>query len=54
MQKELKGCRQQRGASMVEYAILVALLSLFVLAGIRAMGNNFNQSFSLTSEAVKE
>jgi len=42
----MKRRKGQRGASMVEYAILLALLLLFVLATIRAMGSNIAEKFS--------
>ena len=35
-----------RGASLVEYALLVALIAVVCIAGIRVLGNNADQGFS--------
>jgi Flp pilus assembly pilin Flp len=34
-----RSVKREAGASLIEYALLVALISLVGLAGIRAMGN---------------
>ena len=53
--KQLVNSRKgQKGASMVEYAILLSLLLLFILAGIRAVGektsDKFNEYVTLTNQ----
>ena len=37
---------EQKGASMVEYALLVALIALIALAAVRGLGTQISQNFS--------
>ncbi len=36
----------ERGASLVEYALLVALIAVVAIAGMRVLGNAVNSRFS--------
>ncbi len=38
--------RSERGASMVEYALLVSLIAVVAIAGITLLGQNTNQTFT--------
>lgn len=41
------GCKKsQRGASMVEYALLVGLVTVVAIAGIKALGGKVSAQFS--------
>ena len=42
----------QRGASMIEYALLVALIALIALAAIRYLGTAVSTQFSAIGSAV--
>ncbi len=37
---------RQRGASLVEYALLVALIAVVAIAGVRALGTSVSTQFS--------
>jgi pilus assembly protein Flp/PilA len=41
-----------RGASMVEYALLVALIAVVCIASIRILGNKAKSSFDSTGSAI--
>jgi pilus assembly protein Flp/PilA len=41
-----------RGASLVEYALLVALIAVVCIAAIIILGNEAKQSFSTTGSAI--
>ena len=38
--------KEERGASLVEYALLVALIAVVCIVAIRVLGNKASQSFS--------
>lgn len=42
----------ERGASLVEYALLVALIAVVCIAAITLLGNEAEQSFSSTGSAI--
>ena len=42
----------ERGASLVEYALLVALIAVVCAVAIRALGQRTNSSFSSTGSAI--
>ncbi len=44
--------KNERGASMVEYAILVALLAVVVIAGVRVLGTNISRTMSTVATEV--
>ena len=41
-----------RGASLVEYALLVALIAVICIIAIQVLGQNASTTFSSTSEKV--
>ena len=43
---------KEKGASMVEYALLVALIAIMAIAAIRILGSRVSQKFSTVSSAV--
>ena len=51
--KEVKNTRKQRGASMVEYALLVALIAVVSVAAVTSIGASVSTKFSTISSAVK-
>jgi pilus assembly protein Flp/PilA len=38
--------KKEEGASLVEYALLVALIAVVAIAGIRTLGTNINAQYS--------
>ena len=43
---------RQRGASLVEYALLVALIAVVAIVGVRALGTQVSRQFSNIGSAV--
>ena len=43
----------ERGASLVEYALLVALIAVVAIASIRVLGRSVSERFSNVSEEVR-
>jgi pilus assembly protein Flp/PilA len=43
-----------RGAAMVEYALLIALIAVVCIAAIRFLGNKSEESFSKTGSAIAD
>jgi pilus assembly protein Flp/PilA len=41
-----------RGAALVEYALLVALIAVACIVAIRTLGNESEKSFSTTASAI--
>jgi pilus assembly protein Flp/PilA len=41
-----RSSRDERGASMVEYALLVVLIAIIAIVAIRLAGNNVSSTFS--------
>ena len=44
--------QEQEGATMIEYALLVALIAIIALAAIRYLGNNVSKQFSNVSTLI--
>ena len=44
--------KTERGASLVEYALLVALIAVVCIAAVTALGNKANSNFSSISSAI--
>jgi pilus assembly protein Flp/PilA len=42
----------ERGASLVEYALLVALIAVICIVALRFLGNNAKSSFNSTGSAI--
>jgi pilus assembly protein Flp/PilA len=43
----------ERGASMVEYALLVALIAVVCIAAIKLIGESANSSFNSTADSLE-
>lgn len=46
-------CRTERGASLVEYALLVALIAVVCIAAVTLLGKNASSKFSSVGSAIK-
>jgi len=44
--------KSERGASLVEYALLVALISVVCIAAVTTLGSNAASKFSNTASAI--
>jgi pilus assembly protein Flp/PilA len=42
----------ERGASLVEYALLVALIAVICIIALTVLGQNASESFSETGDAI--
>jgi len=47
--EQTKSSRAERGASLVEYALLVALIAVIAIAGVRTLGQGISTQFSSIS-----
>ena len=47
------GIKTDRGASLVEYALLVALIAVVCIAAVSLLGKNASSKFSSVASAVK-
>ncbi len=47
-----RGKAKDRGASMVEYALLVALIAIVALVAVRVLGQKVSQNFSRVASNV--
>jgi pilus assembly protein Flp/PilA len=45
-------CRTDRGASLVEYALLVALIAVVCIAAVTLLGQNASSKFSNVASAI--
>ena len=45
-------CKSDRGASLVEYALLVALIAVVCITAIKFLGSSASDSFSKTGSAI--
>ena len=45
--------QEQEGATMIEYALLVALIAIIALAAVRYLGNNVAKQFSNVSSIIQ-
>jgi len=52
MSKLVKFLREEEGASLVEYALLVALIALLCLAALTAMGGSIRDAFQAIADAI--
>ena len=55
-EKQVEAVRQeqeQEGATMIEYALLVALIAIIALAALRYLGNNVSKQFSNVSSLIR-
>jgi pilus assembly protein Flp/PilA len=44
--------KSQKGASLVEYALLVALVAVAAIAAMRVLGSNISKQFSTISTQI--
>ncbi len=44
--------KRQRGASMVEYALLVALIAIIAIAAVQILGERVSENFSEIADAL--
>jgi len=44
--KEIRATKKQRGATMVEYALMVALIAVVAIIGVTALGTAVNNKFT--------
>ena len=44
--------RDDRGASLVEYALLVALIAVICIAAVTLLGGNASQKLNTTAETI--
>ncbi|MGR9086425.1 MAG: Flp family type IVb pilin [Gammaproteobacteria bacterium] len=47
-----KFSNKEEGATMVEYAIMVALIAIIAIVMIRGVGQNVNNTFSVVNSAL--
>ncbi len=52
MKAEAVQQEQEEGATMIEYALLVALIAIIALAAVRYLGNNVSKQFSNVSSII--
>jgi pilus assembly protein Flp/PilA len=43
---------EESGATAVEYALMVALIAVVIIAAVTLIGTNANESFQSTAEAI--
>ena len=48
-----KGLSSERGASLVEYALLVALIAVISIAALRTMFTNFSAQFEYLGRVIR-
>jgi pilus assembly protein Flp/PilA len=44
--------KKEKGASLVEYALLVALIAVVAIAGVRALGNSISTQYAGLSNSL--
>jgi pilus assembly protein Flp/PilA len=49
---ETKFASDERGASMVEYGLLLALIAVIAIVAVKALGNSVSTKFSTVNSAV--
>lgn len=52
MIKMIQNKIKERGASLVEYGLLVALIAVICIAAVKLLGSNVSQSFSEIASGV--
>lgn len=50
--KYIRNAQLQRGASLVEYALLVALIAIIAIVAIRTLGNTISSQFSSLARQI--
>lgn len=49
---EAKFCSDERGASMVEYGLLLALIAVIALVAVKALGDSVSTKFSSVNSSI--
>lgn len=44
--------KNEKGASLVEYALLVALIAIIAIAAVQALGNRVSNKYSQTASSL--
>ena len=52
LQAKFSGTEDERGASLVEYALLVALIAVVCIIAITVLGHRVSTKFSTTSSSL--
>lgn len=52
LKSEKKNKRSQKGASLVEYALLIALVAVAGIAAMRLLGSNISSQFNTVATQV--
>ena len=52
IKKLINFCKDEEGASMVEYGLLVALIAIVAIIGVGLLGKNLNTLFNTTAGHV--
>ncbi len=52
LQKAMSVNKSEKGASLVEYALLVALIAIIAIVAIRTLGDTISQQFSALSDQI--
>jgi pilus assembly protein Flp/PilA len=47
-------CKDQSGATAIEYGLIAAGISVVIIATVQALGGNLNGTFTTVSNALKE
>jgi pilus assembly protein Flp/PilA len=50
--KQVADSNNERGASMVEYAIMVALIAIIAIAAVTTLGRSVSNQFSTTAAQI--
>ena len=50
---QAKFTTDERGASMVEYGLLLALIAVIAIVAVRALGDGVSNKFSVTNSAIQ-
>jgi pilus assembly protein Flp/PilA len=53
MQRALRWTRDEEGASLVEYALLVALIAVVCIVAVSILGGNASNKFSQVGSALQ-
>jgi len=48
-----KFCKDERGATAIEYGLIAAGISVAIIATVQALGSNLNNVFTSVSTALK-
>lgn len=50
--KEIKASKKELGATMVEYAIMVALIAIVAIAAVSALGSSTSSTFNRAANSM--